>query len=439
MARKIRLVGYSICFLIFIVAFIAVCVLAGNGTTKVKDVVIAKTSDTSISLEWSAAKKVDGYQVFAKSNDMDDFYVAETVSDASTTNVTVKGLQANTDYKVYVASFKGEGDDKRVGKKQKAISITTLPMRPKANADSAMSGELVVSWKKQKDAAGYEVSYKGGSDKKVDVIEGNKKSKKTYTDRQTGVIYKTKVRSFIYKDKEKVYSPWSETVEVKISNKRIQSNQIDPNKPMIALSFDDGPDSKNAGASDKILDVLEEYNAKATFFMLGSRALENPDNVKRKVKLGMEIGNHTYDHNHYGKNINKDDILKSTNAIKKVCGIAPTAFRSPGGITNDFIRNECEAEGMVLYYWSVDTVDWRSRDASSVSNIVLNNVSDGDIVLMHEIYMSTADAVEIMVPKLIEQGYQLVTCADLVKYKTGKDPVVGTQYVTPDQIRNTTN
>ena len=83
---------------------------------------------------------------------------------------------------------------------------------------------------------------------------------------------------------------------------------------------------------------------------------------------------------------------------------------------------------MSAYYWSIDTQDWSSRDADAVYHAVVDNVSDGDIILMHEIYDSTADAVERMVPELIEKGYQLVTCHDLIAAKGGSEPVPGTQY-----------
>ena len=118
-----------------------------------------------------------------------------------------------------------------------------------------------------------------------------------------------------------------------------------------------------------------------------------------------------------------------SNGIYEACGQFPTAFRSPGGMTTDVITNECAADGMPIYYWSIDTQDWSSRDADAVYHAVMDNVKDGDIILMHEIYGSTADAVEKMVPELIKQGYQLVTCHDLIALKGGTDPVPGIQYV----------
>lgn len=208
-------------------------------------------------------------------------------------------------------------------------------------------------------------------------------------------------------------------------------------RPMVAFTFDDGP--CNNDASDRILDTLERYNARATFFMVGENALQHPDNLKRKVNLSMEIGNHTYDHNHFGKAVSPSDIQMASDAIYKTCGVHPTAFRSPGGSTTYTILDECKKEGMTLYHWSLDTLDWKYQDADRLYKTVLENVGDGDIVLMHEIYPSTADAIERIVPELTKKGYRIVTCKELVEAKTGEPPQVGKQYINATQIFNITS
>jgi peptidoglycan/xylan/chitin deacetylase (PgdA/CDA1 family) len=94
---------------------------------------------------------------------------------------------------------------------------------------------------------------------------------------------------------------------------------------------------------------------------------------------------------------------------------------------------------MPLYYWSLDTEDWKSRNADKVYDTVMKHVKDGDIILMHEIYSSTADAVAKIVPALIEQGYQLVTCEQLIAVKSGANPQAGQQYVNATTINNKTS
>ena len=221
-----------------------------------------------------------------------------------------------------------------------------------------------------------------------------------------------------------------------LSRQAIYNSYVDGDIPMIALTFDDGPGYNDA--SDKILDILEKYGVRATFFMIGKNAADNPDNIKRKLQLGCELGNHTYDHNHYGSLVTRDDIKKCSEAIKKITGEYPTAFRSTGGNTTDLILDECKAEGMALYYWSLDTEDWHLRDAGKIYDTVISNVKDGDIILMHDIYDSTANAVNLIIPKLLDEGYQFVSVSELVRYKSGKLPEAGKQYVNGIEIKNHT-
>ena len=134
-----------------------------------------------------------------------------------------------------------------------------------------------------------------------------------------------------------------------------------------------------------------------------------------------------------------EDIKDASDAIYNACGQYPTAFRSPGGNTTQLILDECQAENMVLYYWSLDTQDWKYRDAQKIYDTVINNVEDGDIILMHEIYDSTAKAVEMIVPELIKQGYQIVTCQELVTAKTGAAPEIGHQYMNATKIKDKTS
>ena len=195
---------------------------------------------------------------------------------------------------------------------------------------------------------------------------------------------------------------------------------------MVALTFDDGPD--NRGVTDRILNKLYEYGGYGTFFQLGNRAWDLAYLFNRMVNEGHEVGCHTYDHSHMDDAVTRDDIVSANDAIESACGVRPSAFRSPGGYTTSAIRNVCAEENQALYYWTIDTRDWESRDAASVINIVQSQVSDGAIILMHNIYESTADAVDVLVPWLAEQGYQMVTVSELIYAKTGAPPEAGVQY-----------
>ena len=190
---------------------------------------------------------------------------------------------------------------------------------------------------------------------------------------------------------------------------------LDPNKPMIALSFDDGP---NADTTNAILDVLEQYNGSATFFIVGQRLgySGNANCAKRMVELGCQLGNHTYYHNHYGDEVTADDIRWGIDAIKEATGYEPTAFRPTGGYITDTIKENANAP---IFIWSVDTNDWvkKYRNADKLYNYVIYAADDGDIVLMHDIYSTSATAVEKFVPELVKRGYQIVNIAELAYYK----------------------
>ncbi len=190
---------------------------------------------------------------------------------------------------------------------------------------------------------------------------------------------------------------------------------IDPKKPMIALTFDDGP---YLGSTEKIVDILEEYNAHATFFHVGNNIDEETAHiVKREAEIGCDVGNHSQAHENLAKitlNEALDSLHYTDNLIKQITGKSPIFVRPPYGAYNNEIREE---DGRMFIYWSLDTSDWRSKNAEAVYDTVMTYVDDGDIILMHDIYDSTADAVEMFVPELIEQGYQLVSVSELMKYR----------------------
>lgn len=198
---------------------------------------------------------------------------------------------------------------------------------------------------------------------------------------------------------------------------------LDKSKPMIAFTFDDGP---NASSTNIVLDTLQKNGASATFFMVGARTKSsaNADCVKRMVSMGCQLGNHTYDHTHYGKEVTVEDISKCSDAIYDITGLKPTAFRPTGGAISDLIKENANAP---IYIWSVDTLDWKHRDTDRIYKTVMNNVKDGDIVLMHDIYSTTAAAVERLVPELVSQGYQIVNVAELAYYH-GIEPQNGNIY-----------
>ncbi|WP_317854572.1 polysaccharide deacetylase family protein [Chakrabartyella piscis] len=206
----------------------------------------------------------------------------------------------------------------------------------------------------------------------------------------------------------------------------IANRDIDPNKPMVALTFDDGPHPVHTEA---ILDVLAEYNVVATFFELGSLVESYPEVVRRQVALGSELGNHSYSH----KNFNilsaeeiAEDYALTSKAFLDAVGFTPTLFRPPYGYCNDFVQKNIP---IACVTWSLDTLDWESRDTDKILETIAETEDlDGSVILMHDIYETTVEAVEILVPELIADGYQFVTVSELFSYRFGITPEAGKLY-----------
>lgn len=181
-------------------------------------------------------------------------------------------------------------------------------------------------------------------------------------------------------------------------------------KKKVALTFDDGPDPVH---TLEILSLLDQYQARATFFVLGNRVDFYPSIIQEMADKGHEIGNHTWNHKDLTKLSSdkiKNEINKTSNAIKAVIGEGPQLYRPPYGAINDQVRG---ATNLKPVLWTVDPQDWLHRDATKVFNHVKANVTDGSIVLMHDIYGSTVEAVGKILAYLAAEGYQFVTVSEL--------------------------
>lgn len=194
---------------------------------------------------------------------------------------------------------------------------------------------------------------------------------------------------------------------------------IDPNRPMIALTFDDGPNGSN---TPRILNRLEQVGGRATFFVLGNLVPGREYLLQRMVADGCEIGAHTWNHETLTK-LTPDGVASTLNrtcdTIQGACGVRPVSMRPPGGGYNASVLSTVGSLGLSAYYWSIDTRDWEHKNAAKTIDHVLSNVRDGDIVLMHDIWTPTADACDVLIPELANRGYQLVTVSELAAYRAG--------------------
>jgi len=192
-----------------------------------------------------------------------------------------------------------------------------------------------------------------------------------------------------------------------------------PERPgQIALTFDDGP---HAEYTDEILDILAEYHAKATFFVTGVSVSEHPEQLRRIIAEGHELGNHTYSHL-YLKNCSQreymEDVDKLQTLLETKFGARPKVFRPPGGGYSEDIARMVGERGMnyVLWAWHTDARDWASPSVKSVCDAVLDTVAGGDVVLLHDYVAGkspTPQALKIIIPELISRGYEFVTVSEL--------------------------
>ena len=209
---------------------------------------------------------------------------------------------------------------------------------------------------------------------------------------------------------------------------------IDPSRPMIALTFDDGPGEYTY----QILDALETYGGRATFCVVGTRLTEFSNVIKSIVAQENEVACHTWGHKKL-IDLSSDNIKKQiTRVNEKVREIADydiKVLRPPYGSTNSRVRTACAHLGMTIAFWTVDTEDWITKNANTTYDRILQGAGTGVIVLCHDIYEPTAEAAVRVIPELIQRGYQLVTMSELLSFhKDG--PIPGTVYtrVDPDNI-----
>ena len=192
---------------------------------------------------------------------------------------------------------------------------------------------------------------------------------------------------------------------------------VNENGPMIALTFDDGPYPKVTG---HILDVLEKNGVCATFFVLGSRIEGHEDMLTRMDELGCEIGNHSFSHADLTRLSNADcqRELSDTDAeIRRVTGHEASVVRPPYGYYNKTVMS---AAGRPLILWTVDTNDWRGKAPGEIADYVIQQAKEGSVILMHDQQTQTADAMEMIIPTLIEEGFRFVTVSELIGLTGGQ-------------------
>ena len=190
---------------------------------------------------------------------------------------------------------------------------------------------------------------------------------------------------------------------------------IDPAKPMIVLSFDDGP----SAYTERLLDILEKHGAKGTFFLVGKGISYRADTVKRMYEAGHDVGTHTWSHPELTR-LTRDEIISeitmANEKLNQITGGHSYLVRPPYGSYNDEVRAIGAELGVAYVNWSVDTLDWRIKNAEQLHDKIISSARSGTIILCHDIHKTTVDAMETVIPTLISEGYQLVTFTEMMAF-----------------------
>ena len=357
----------------------------------------ATASTTSVKLQWTSVTGAEEYIVYIKTGDS-EWIEVDTVTG---TSCTVKKLTFGETYSFGVRAVSELG---RSTRSASASGKATFPA-PDYTVKLKSGKGIEISWNAMEGASSYRVYRRvpGGSWK---TLKTTTSTSYVDTSGQAGATYEYGVRAFELKNAEGIYG-------IRATGKTAVFSKIDPSKPMVALTFDDGP----SVYTKAILDQLEKYNAHATFFVVGNRVSSNASTIKRAYDLGCEIGNHSWSHPQLSAISVKEmqsEISKTDSAIEKVIGRKAALLRPPYGAVDADVKAYA---GKPLIHWSIDTLDWSTRNSSKTISSVLNNVRDGSIVLMHDIYAPTRDAAVSLIPTLIARGYQLVTVSEMAAYR----------------------
>ena len=176
----------------------------------------------------------------------------------------------------------------------------------------------------------------------------------------------------------------------------------------IALTFDDGP----GPYTEKLLDILDKYDAKATFFLIGSKVSARANTLRRMQSREHQLGNHSWSHPELPK-LSVDQIAgeidRTNEAIRQATGVKPSILRPPYGAVNGVVLEQLRLRNMSSILWSVDTRDWADRNSQIVCSRAVAGARPGAVILMHDIHQTSVNAVPCILSSLKQQGYSFVT------------------------------
>ena len=216
---------------------------------------------------------------------------------------------------------------------------------------------------------------------------------------------------FLKKKSDRIQAVNSQNVVSEQAEKKSDLEQEEELPPRVALTFDDGP---HRIYTKNLLDGLRERGVKATFFVVGENIPGNEDLIRQMEADGHLIGNHTYDHADISKLSDEEncrELQKTSDLVKEITGYGTAYVRPPFGNWKDTM--DCRVT-MISVKWTIDTLDWKSKNVAEIIGKVMQQISDYDIILMHDYYETSVEAALQIVDRLQEEGYEFVTVEDLI-------------------------
>ena len=190
---------------------------------------------------------------------------------------------------------------------------------------------------------------------------------------------------------------------------------LDPSKPMVALTFDDGP----LAFTPLVLDILEQHNVVATFYVIGRQIEKNIETMQRAHEMGNEIANHTWSHpslERTSAETIRTQLMDTNAAIEAITGVPQTHMRPPYARINATVQEVTRELGLSIMFWSIDPSDYLPRTPERIYNDIMEKVQDRDIILLHDVHERSIEATKQLVPSLIRRGFQLVTVSELMYF-----------------------
>ena len=225
------------------------------------------------------------------------------------------------------------------------------------------------------------------------------------------------------------YIPGAVRVTSNVNGKELPIYSVETDKKQVALSFDAAWGNED---TEIILDILKKYNLHVTFFMTGGWVESYPEDVKKIYEAGHDLGNHSENHKNMSQlsdEEQKEELMTVHNKVKKLTGCDMFLFRPPYGDYNDSVVLNAQECGYYPIQWSVDSLDWKDYGADSIIDTVVNHkeLKNGAIILCHNGAKYTKDALETMIQKILEKGYEIVPISKLIYRKNYHMDVTGRQ------------